>query len=283
MTSSRVLFSAWLATAGFAAAALTDNFETGTYPNTGTGWSAGWAESTSTNNVDGSVINTNPINGGGNYLSVTNTVNSTNLGINRNIGSMVNSIYTLSFDWRLDSPLTTFTTFNDRIHFGSNNDASFGTTNTWGWIIGVSAADNGTTNTVFDGNWYFYNNQSTSANGNFDSADMVNTNVALVSGVTYSFTVTVNSTAQTYSASMVGSNGTSFSASNLNFRNQASAGTNQTNLVFGGAVSASSVVGTPTESLTWSLDNVNVVPEPSSLILAGLSGLLCFKRRRITG
>lgn len=278
MFLSRFLFISSLIT-GFASAALTDNFDVGAYPNTGTGWESGWVESTGGNNVDGTVTDANPLNGGGNYLTVTNTANNTSLGVRRNIGTLTSSIYTVTFDWRLDTPLTTFTAFNDRVHFGSTSETGLGTTVNSGWIIGVAAADNGTTNTVFDGNWYFYNNQSTTADGSFDSANMMDTGIALKSGVIYSFAVTVDSSAQTYSAAISGSDGSSFSASNLNFRNQTGNGLNQSNLVWGGAVSAGS--GSSLETLTWSLDNVHIVPEPSSLMLAGLSGLLCFVRRRI--
>ena len=258
----------------FSQGALTDQFDA--FPNGGTGWAADWVTSAGLNPT---LAGTAPVNGGGQYLSAVNTANSTNFGITRNIGSLTSSIYTLTFDWRLDSTLDTFTSFNDRVHFGSNSDASFGTSANWGWIIGVSAADNGTTNTVHNGNWYFYNNRSTGGNGGFVQEDMVNTGIALAPNVTYSFTVTVNSATQTYSAAILGSDGSTFSEADLNFRNQSTPGTGQSNLVFGGAVSPAT--GSPLETMTWSLDNINVVPEPSSALLAGISGLLCFVRRRI--
>lgn len=258
-------------------AALTDNFDT--FPNGGTGWGAAneWRPSGSPNGggaVTPTVTNTNPLNGGGNYLSVTTAVASTTLGIKRNLGSVAASPYTLTFDWRLDSPLTNFTEFNDRIHFGVNGTNSYGTDNNTGWSIGV-AANSGPNNSVFPGHWYFYNNTATSGNGEFNTANMVDTGIALVSGVTYSFVVTVDPVSKTYYASISGSDSTFFEQGNMRFRNQTTDGTTHTNLLFGGATSNAN------DQLTWSIDNINIVPEPSTAFLAGLSGLLCFVRRRI--
>ncbi|WAC20688.1 PEP-CTERM sorting domain-containing protein [Luteolibacter sp. SL250] len=254
-------------------AALTDNFDTGTYPNSGTGWSAGWTQGAST----GTVVSTNPLSGGGSYLSVTTgTTTSSNAGISRSIGTMAASPYTLTFNWRYDGNVSNFVSYDDRIHFGASTAVDYGTNANFTWLIGVVGGDNSTD--FSDGEWYFYDGSSstTTSENTFVPGDMQMTGMMLQSGVVYSFTVTVDPASQTYSAS-INDGSTFFSAASLNFRNQG-ATNGASNLLFGGATT-----GSPTADhvLTWSIDSINVVPEPSSGLLAGLSGLLCFVRRRI--
>ncbi|MBX3741428.1 MAG: hypothetical protein KF712_10585 [Akkermansiaceae bacterium] len=272
---------------GFSSAALTDNFDT--YPNGGTGWAAGWVESETNGTpagnarVDGSLLTTSPLNGGGSYLSVTTAVQSTTMGIRRNMGSTAASPYTLTFDWRLDSSMSNFTHYNDRIHIGATSGtgaADFGSNLSFAWLIGVVGADDTANSNPFnDGEWYFYNNQSTTANGAFNTNNMTMTGIQLAQDVIYSFTVTVDPTAQTYRVIMTDGTATFDSASvvpgGMNFRNQVNAGSTASTLVFGGATNSTA------DQLTWSLDNLNIIPEPSSAFLAALSGLLCFVRRRI--
>jgi hypothetical protein len=261
-------------------AALTDNFDTGTYPTSGTGWSAGWIESENQGEgvanarVDGTVTSTAPLNGGGSYLSVTTLVSNPSTGIRRNIGGMSASPYTVTFDWRYDSDIGTFNNYNDRIHFGAASSASYGTSDSFTWIIGVVGGNNG--QTLYSAReWYFYDGVSTTttAQNLFDPASMRMTGMMLESGVVYSLTVNVDPASQTYSATI--DNGTTkFSASGLNFRNQGTTN-NASHLLIGG-----SNIGV-NHTLNWSLDSLNVVPEPSSGLLAVLSGVLCFVRRRI--
>ncbi|RYD25219.1 MAG: hypothetical protein EOP87_24810, partial [Verrucomicrobiaceae bacterium] len=239
-------------------AALTDNFDTGTYPNSGTGWSAGWTQGAST----GTVVSTDPLNGGGNYLSVTTgTTTSSNTGISRSIGAMAASPYTLTFNWRYDGNLANFVSYDDRIHFGASTAVDYGTNPNFSWLIGVVGGDN-TTN-FSEGEWYFYNGSSstTTSENTFVPGDMRMTGLFLQSGVVYSFTVTVDPASQTYSASISDGSGGFFNASGLNFRNQG-ATDGASNLLFGGATT-----GSPTadHALTWSIDSISVVPEPSSV------------------
>jgi hypothetical protein len=259
-------------------AAITETFDT--YPSGGSGWNASWVTSAGESIATASVESTNPLNGGGNYLSVSTSTAKPDTGIRRNIGSLGASDYTLTFDWRYDGDITTFNSYYDRIHFGATPGTSLGTSNTFTWIIGVVGGDDG--NSKFsDGEWYFYNGVSDSltVDNGFNSANMKTTGIFLESGVTYSFTVTVNAAAQTYSATIAPSNAPAFSASDLNFRNQETSGgnrsTNASNLIFGGSNTG------PGHTLDWSIDNIVIIPEPSSLLLAGLSSLLCFARRRI--
>ncbi len=259
--------------------ALTDNFDTGIYPNSGTGWSAGWIESenqgmgTGNARADGTITSTSPLNGGGSYLSVTTAVANAETGIRRSIGSMSASPYTVSFDWRYDSNIANFNSYDDRIHFGATASAIHGTNDSFTWIIGV-VGGNGTTN-FSAREWYFYNGVSTTTTSLnvFTSNNMRMTGMMLESDVVYSITVNVDPASQTYSASI--SNGTtSFSASGLNFRNQGTTN-NASNLVLGGSNTGTN------HTLNWSIDSISVVPEPSSGLLAMLSGVLCFVRRRI--
>jgi hypothetical protein len=274
------IFASLAVMPALSSAALTDNFDTGTYPSSGTGWATGWIESENQGEgvanarVDGTVTSTSPLNGGGSYLSVTTLVSNSETGIRRNIGSMSASPYTLTFDWRYDSDIANFNSYGDRIHFGASTGSGFGSSASFTWIIGVVGGNNG--GTPYNAKqWYFYNGSSTSDTdqNTFSLDDMHMTGMMLQSGVVYSITVNVDPASQTYSATI--NNGTtSYSASDLNFRNQGSTN-NAANLIFGGANTGSG------HNLNWSIDSINVVPEPSSGLLAMLAGFLCFFRRRI--
>lgn len=265
-----------LTSSAIAGAVITENFDS--YPGGGSGWAGSWVESEGLSGVsraDGTLSTASPLKGGGSYLSVTTAVSSTELGIRRGLGAVASAPYTLTFDWRLDSSMTNFVSYNDRIHFGANSDVGFGTSVSWSWLIGVVGGDNGAT-TFDDGKWYFYDNNS-SANPTTDSAfnsdNMRVSNISLAAGVTYSFTVTVNPLTRKYDASITDGTNT-FTQIGMDFRNQTAAASSSTNLVFGGSTSSVN------DQLTWSIDNINIVPEPSSMLLVAASGVLCFVRRR---
>lgn len=134
-------------------------------------------------------------------------------------------------------------------------------------MVGANGAGGGLT----PGLWYFYDRNTSDA---FSGANMYFTDVPLVPGVTYSFVIEVNPATASYAASITSSAG-SDSASNLGFRNGAVGGAGDY-LLFGGTTSEAG------ENLGFSYDNVFIVPEPSAVLLAGLTELLGLRRKRIS-
>jgi|GEM_PF-6302796 len=253
---------------GFAGAAVvaSDDFSSGSL-NGGSGWLNDWTPAATAPNPpvtsDASPLTT----GGGNYLSVGPTsvsANTTHAVSRQFAATTASSPYTVSFDWRMESALTNFTTFNDRVHIGAST-GNINSNDTFSWLVGVSAADNGTTNTVPDGNWYVFNYTTNNA---FSGANLVDTGIKLASQVTYSFVVDVVPGSRNYTVQISGSDGSSYTSGNLRFRNNSTTIATNT-LVFG------SVTHSPEDTTTFSFDNVSIegVPEPGSALLAGMAAL----------
>lgn len=255
-----------------AAIVASDDFSSGTLSG-GTGWLNSWTP-TATNPSTPVVSNASELSAGsGNYLPVTPTsvTGNTTHAVSRQFSTVVaSSPYTVRFDWRMDSALTNFNTFNDRVHIGGSS-GNVNSDNTFSWLVGVAAADNGTTNVVPDGNWYVYDYTT---NNSFTGANLVNTGIALTTGVTYSFVVNVNPAARNYTVTINGSDSSSYVSGTLDFRNQSTTPTNT--LAFG------SVTNETNDTTAFSIDNISIdgVPEPSSIAVAGLLGAIGLVRRR---
>jgi hypothetical protein len=171
----------------------------------GGGWSVPWAAvGGSSALVAGSATQDAPLNGGGKYLgtTVTTSVAAGTGAVNRGYTSTgpssadlaTESLHRISFDFRLDSDLSTFTETSDQINlFGdSTSRSSTGPKNTW--TISAFGAP-------------FFNVQArTWAFQNGDTAgtvvSMVDSGVPLVPGTVYHFTVIVNPIAKQYTASV---------------------------------------------------------------------------------
>lgn len=256
-----------------AAIVVSEDFSSGTLTG-GTGWLGGSWTPLRTSPATPVVSSANPLTpGSGNYLPVVanNTASQTH-GVSRTIPTVVaTNAHTITFDWRMDTPLTNFTEWNDRVHFGASNGDVNSNAN-FSWLVGVAAASNGTTNVVPAGKWYVYDHDGDS---DFTGDNLIDTGVDLVSGVTYSFTIQVNPVGTgTYTVSFTGSNGTGFSSGTLDFRNRNSAIANH--IVFANVTSAT------TDGTAFSFDNfaIDGVPEPSAALLVGISGLAVVVRRR---
>ncbi len=256
-----------------AAIVVSEDFSSGTLSG-GTGWLAGSWTALRTSPVAPVVSSVNPLTpGSGNYLPVVaNTTQQQTHGVSRTIPTVVaTNAHTITFDWRLDTSLTDFASWTDRVHFGASNGDVNSTPN-FSWLVGVAAASNSTANVVPAGKWYVYDHDGDS---DFTGANLINTGVDLVAGVTYSFTIQVNPAGTgTYTVSFIGSNGTSYNSGTLDFRNQNSAVANQ--IVFASVTSATD------DGTTFSFDNfaIDGVPEPSAALLVGISGLAVLARRR---
>lgn len=279
--SHRILASALLLWLGIgsvvdqsSAAVITEPFDTFPGSAADPGWLGGW----STSSTVGTISNTNPVNGGGNYLSVTTNPGAGDRAISRRLDPAVlntaNTPYTISWDVRFDA-LGDFSSYTDRIHFTANQGGNVGSDASASWLIGVVGGNNSGDGNYFVGNWYFYDNPSSTADGTFTGTSMVDTKIALVEGHTYSFVVEVNPLSRTYSATITDlTTSASFHQPNMRFRNQG-VGDSHQYLVVGNPQSA---VG---ETRTFSIDNFNIVPEPGRVFLCSSAlGLALLRRHR---
>jgi len=189
----------WQAQPSMHAAVITEPFDS--YPGNATdpGWTTAWSDP----NATATVATSDPVNGGGSYLSVTHDSTGDSAIVRTLDPAVLNTQltpYTISWDIRFDT-LGDFSAYSDRVHFTANTGGSAGSNDTASWLIGAVGGDNGGTD-YFDGIWYFYDNSSTTTNGAFNTGSMVNTGMQLVEGDTYSFLVEVDPAAQTYSATI---------------------------------------------------------------------------------
>lgn len=130
----------------------------------GDGWLGGWNKSGTT--VTASVETANPLNGGGNYLAITD-IDATGGGYTRRFSdfadiSTTTSVYTVELDFRIDSVATNDMQMGVRANNGVNTSSDV--------IANIKAAS---------GTW-----RVTNGNGLGGSND-VNTGLAVVSGDTY--------------------------------------------------------------------------------------------------
>ncbi|MGE9268934.1 MAG: PEP-CTERM sorting domain-containing protein [Verrucomicrobiales bacterium] len=270
-----------------AANTVTDDFDA--YPGSGSdyGWTQGWQSPTISNNGSSTIENTDPLNGGGNYISQVTSqspaAGAGNRSMTRQLDSSVIDTtrpYTISWDFRIDNfssvndPGTYggnvgFDKFNDRIHFGANTGGNNGSDASASWLIGAVGDRNG-------GNWYVYNNTSGTDGPNFDSAYTTNTGLSFNLGDVYHFEVNVDPASTSYTATITNldTSDSYTTPTAFTFRNTTPEA--HQHLLFGSHVEQD-------EYREFSLDNLTIVgvPEPSGTTLFGLAlslGLL--KRRR---
>jgi hypothetical protein len=239
----------------------------------GAGWDAGWG-TTGATAPSATVTNGSPVNGGGNYLSVSTSFNSDN-AIGREFdntgssGGFATSTQplTLTFDVRIDT-LTGWDTANDylTLHAANSTGGTFNVSAASSYIIrafGASPVAGKNAN-----EWLLYSGASDG--GGYNANNFVNSGMALTSGTTYTFSITNDPVAKKYSGSIF--NGTTtVTWSNLGWR----ATTASDRFAINSRVSAASG-----DVLGYSLDNLTIVPEPTASSLAILTGLALLTRRR---
>ena len=183
--------------------------------------------------IGSSVENTTPVvNGGGNYLMLTSVEGGE--GVTRRFTTPTNSVYTLSLDLRVDSVPDSGGTIN--LSTGSYRS------------VNTDASNFVQVNGNRGGNWTF-------------QAGSVNSGIAMTEGGVYHFQFDVDPVAKSYAVSLSDGMNT-FDSGAISFRNQTdSASTAYFEL---GAQYGSGAYG-------FSLDNISLVPEPSTLILAALA------------
>ena len=232
----------------------------------GSGWTGAWGKLPGSGSIiTATVANTSPLKGGGNYLSMSmNSTSSGNEYLTRTWDSSAVAYtgpLTLSWQFRLDSPLGGFTGITDQVAFadGSGPNLSF-------FIV----AEGATQGNALAQTWAFYNGQRNA--GSFDASLFVSTGISLVSGAVYDFSVTLDPSTRSWVGTV--SNGvTSFTSGTLGFRTNAfsAVGTFEAGLRSDGVGGA----------VTGSLDSISIVPEPGAVALGCVASLLiCGLHRR---
>lgn len=223
----------------------------------GEGWNGGWVTSTTNATMTPTVTNTNPIYGTDNYLHVnidagTSSSRRSSLRRDFNSSTLGSSSYKISFTLRMDD-LTGYSSSGD--YFGifaspfNNPTATAAANQTWGMYA------------QGDGNITL-----SSGPGDGGTPITVNTGIALATGKTYTFDITVNPGTNTWVAK-ISDGTTSFTSEALGFR---------TNGNDGHILHVNTLMSGSTDDWTYSLSGVTIttVPEPSSVALLG-AGAVC--------
>jgi len=246
----------------------------------GGGWQGGWI-TTASGTAVATVKNTSPVSGGGNYLSMTLAGSSSvaQVGLDRLFGGAgggvsLTATQTISWDFRLDETgLSTFTGGNDRYQFMGNAAPDQTTAGSDEWFVFASGANPNLVPGFVADTWLFYSG-STSTNA-FNNGTVANSGIALTPGTTYHFTITTNPVTKTYLGSVSDGVTTYTTPTALNWRNYSSNPT-----ASGGYFIASTIADNAGETRAYSLDSVQIVPEPSTMpLLMGALGLLGLRRR----
>ena len=277
-----------LATAGMANAAVIADFSDGIGNQTtavdqfkgiaGGGWTTAWGNQGSVSGVTTTVIDGTvgtPLNSGGDYLGL-NMVGPGGTGtVGRSYGDFdavdtATDSYKISWDFRAEVDIMAAGVGGgeDRFHFAGDSSFVTGSAPSNSWLIGMTESQ------IYAGNWYFIDNNGSTA---WTEANAVNTGMAVVAGTVYSFDITVNPTTGTYDASVT--NGTiTFSDTDLTFRNGLTGAFDTAS--FGMAMGGDDL-GTSANEMSIDSLHISAIPEPSSLLLLSFTGLmLIFRRRR---
>lgn len=270
----------------------------------GSGWAAAWSTA-NTGTHSGTIANTSPMNGGGNYLDVSlgRTSNGGITSLWRDTGasslSMRQGVHTYTFDWRADS-LANFSDGNDRFEFfnghntgtsgndtsglvsANNGDGDVNNTSAWSSILmGVFGTSRGANSTAtaftvydpdvaaigepFDGADYFDIGKGGSSNSN--------NNLIVTAGTTYSISIVVHPALKLWDVSVTDGTTTAFTNGIKFWGNPDASGQY---LVFATRGNSSG------EAREFSIDNVTLVPEPAEVVWGlGLviAGLVVLRRR----
>ena len=244
----------------------------------GNGWTTAFRGNSENVNVNASVVSTTPLAPGtGDYLSrqITSTNGSTSRStISRNYGDNgtfdADSSHTITFLWRADD-MGTFTTTTDYFTmFGRDGGTANDTNGDVTWFLRLPGANDGD---AIGGNFNVYNGNSGS-NTAFDTNLFEDTGITAVAGTTYSFTVVSDPSTAKWSVGIQEVGGSeSFQSGELGWRRGSGAALDH-QIGFGSRVSGA------TESSTFSVDEIMIVPEPSAALLGLLGALTLLRRKR---
>lgn len=242
----------------------------GAVPGFGTttgGWLEGWRSASTTVSAKAKVLNTTPVNSGGNYFSGTLTANSSGTSLDSialgkaydvagNSLASVSALY-VNFDLRIDS-------IN-----GSTMRYDVFDNNTRGTGVSLASWNFRTVN----GFW-----NTVSGTG----STLTDTTMAFTTDTTYSFSIVVNPTNSTWTYTISNGSKSVSSTSALDFRTAGFA-TDTVSGSVGGRwleVAATETSNVLSQSTTFSLDNISIstaaIPEPSTYALLSGVALLGF-------
>jgi hypothetical protein len=207
--------------------------------------------------------------------TATNTVGS----VSRQYTATTSVLLTISFDFTIGSFPTagasgTGTVAQDRfeLYGGSSRQGGVDASNSW-MILGgqnLTGLQSG-----LGANWIFHNGKAT---GNFENGaagenSLIDSGISLVLGNTYRFTILDNPSTASYIASVDNLNDLAgaFTTGSLGYRGAAAA---NPHIHFGARLSNA------TDTAGFTVDDVSIVPEPSSLLLSSIGVFALFRRRR---
>ena len=248
------------------------------YPGIGgDGWTTAWVENNDTN-VFAEILSGSQLNGGGNYLSITNTVASSN-GVRRSYETTgevdLTQPHVIRFDWRFSGNYDHFNAVGDRFYIGDGSIASGGQGSSTAFNIRAHGDERDTANAK---EWAVYNGTQDGGSVADDHTKWVNTGMLMEHNVVYAFTITVDPANLEYDVSIF--NGTTTVAVNDMGFNKLNANP------LTGVLFFMSNKSTSADSLTFGFDSVSIsaVPEPTSLGLAScaaaIMGLVSRRGRR---
>ncbi len=251
----------------------------------GDGWGGGWMRIATTDDPtitgDSTVISPGDAGyaelapGAGAYLSntmsiATETTPRVQSAVQRDYASARPGIdftqeHTISFKVRIDEDIdgegSTFTGFDDRYYLFDTPSEHSGPSAITSWLITAFGDSSEAYGGGIVGEWTLYDGAN---NGSLYDGDFVDTDMALVAGGVYEFTLTIDPETQTYDA--IVSDGTdSFTAEDLGWRTAAkNVGGNITFATWG-------IDGG--DDRAFSIDSVVIsqVPEPSTAVMAVLA------------
>lgn len=273
-----------------AGAQIVASFDSGTGTGTsnefvgaaGGGWVGAWAQNTrtpsppNTTSASQTLTAVNPLGGSGSLLVTSFTANTSGGATRSNArrewtafgGANPANAFVVSFDFRVDE-ITGTNASGDFVQFFLRGTSQTSTDFNLG-AAGIRI--------LGDGTLQYRNGSST--------VSVAPATYAIADGTVYTFSAEVDPTTATWDLSVFQTSNPSnaFSIAGLGFGSTGS-GTNDgvTWLHFGTSVNASAAAGFTGATSTWTVDNISIIPEPSTYaaLLGGAAlGLGLLRRRR---